>query len=111
MMRTAIGGSIIARMAAPGSELASHRWLTATSGLGALLEVDLAALPLSRLYRASDVLMKHREEIEARLFARIETAFDLAASVTLYDLTNTCFEGAAAANPKAANLAWLVEHG
>ena len=102
VMRTAIVGSIIARMAVPGSELASHRWLTATSGLGDLLEVDLAALPLSRLYRASDLLMKHREEIETRLFARIETLFGLEASVTLYDLTNTYFEGAAAANPKAA---------
>ena len=49
VMRTAIVGSLIARMAAPGSELASHRWLTGTSGLGALLDVDLAALPLSRL--------------------------------------------------------------
>ena len=102
VMRTAIVGSIIARMAVPGSELASHRWLTATSGLGDLLEVDLAALPLARLYRASDLVMKHREEIETRLFARIETLFGLEASVTLYDLTNTYFEGAAAANPKAA---------
>ena len=102
VMRTAIVGSIIARMAVPGSELASHRWLTGTSGLGDLLEVDLAALPLSRLYGASDLLMKHREGIETRLFARIETLFGLAASVTLYDLTNTYFGGAAAANPKAA---------
>lgn len=102
VMRTAIVGSIIARMAAPGSELASHRWLTATSGLGDLLAVDLAALPLSRLYRASDLLMKHREEIERRLFARIETVFGLETSVTLYDLTNTYFEGAVAANAKAA---------
>jgi hypothetical protein len=102
VMRTAIVGSIIARMAAPGSELASHRWLTGTSGLGDLLEVDLAALPLSRLYRASDLLMKHREVIESSLFARIETVFALEASVTLYDLTNTYFEGSATANPKAA---------
>jgi hypothetical protein len=82
--------------------LASHRWLTGTSGLGDLLEVDLAALPLSRLYRASDLLMKHREVIESSLFARIETVFALEASVTLYDLTNTYFEGSATANPKAA---------
>ncbi len=102
VMRTAIVGAVIARMAAPGSELASHRWLTTVSGLGDLLEVDLAALPLSRLYRASDVLLKHREVIETTLFARIETLFALEASVTLYDLTNTYFEGAAAANPKAA---------
>ena len=102
VMRTAIVGSVIARMALPGSELASHRWLTGTSGLGDLLEVDLAALPLSRLYRASDLLMKHHDEIETRLFARIETLFGLATSITLYDLTNTYFEGAEAGNPKAA---------
>lgn len=102
VMRTAIIGSVIARMAAPGSELASHRWLTGTSGLGELLDVDLAALPLSRLYRASDVLMQHREAIEASLFDRIETLFDLEPSVTLYDLTNTYFEGTVAGNGKAA---------
>jgi transposase len=95
-------GSIIARMVMPGSELASHRWLTGTSGLGDLLEVDLAALPLSRLYRASDLLLKHHDEIETQLFARIETLFGLTESVTLYDLTNTYFEGAEVGNPKAA---------
>jgi hypothetical protein len=31
VMRTAIVGSITARMAAPGSELASHRWLVEQS--------------------------------------------------------------------------------
>ena len=102
VMRTALCGSIIARMAAPASELATHRWLTGRSGLGDLLQVDLAALPLSRLYRASDLLIKHRDEIESRLFARIETLFGLEASVTLYDLTNTYFEGEAAGNPQAA---------
>ena len=102
VMRSAIIGSVIARMAAPGSELSCHRWLTASSGLGDLLEVDLAALPLSRLYRASDLLLRHREEIETTLFTRIETLFSLEASVTLYDLTNTYFEGSVAGNSKAA---------
>lgn len=101
VMRTAIVGSVIARMAAPGSELAAHRWLTTMSGLGDLLNVDMAALPLSRLYRASDVLMKHHDAIESALFSRIESLFDLEESVTLYDLTNTYFEGDGAANGKA----------
>jgi len=48
------------------------------------------------------VLIKHREAIEAGLFARVETLFGLEASVTLYDLTNTYFEGTAAGNAKAA---------
>lgn len=101
VMRTAIVASIVARMAAPGSELASHRWLTGASALGELLDADLAGMPLSRLYRASDILMRHREAIEGRLFSSIQTLFGLEETVTLYDLTNTYFEGPAAANPKA----------
>ena len=102
VMRTSIVASVIARMAAPGSELASHRWITHSSGLGDLLDVDLAAMPLSRLYRASDELMKHHDAIEKRLFSSIESLFDLKTSITLYDLTNTYFEGEAAGNHKAA---------
>jgi hypothetical protein len=53
---TTIIGSIIARMAAPGAELAAHRWLGQASGLGELLDADYETLPLISLYRASDVL-------------------------------------------------------
>lgn len=101
VMRTAIIASVVARMAAPGSELASHRWLSSTSALGELLGADLAAMALSRLYRASDLLMQHREAIEEALFSRLESLFGLATTVTLYDLTNTYFEGAMAGTPKA----------
>ena len=45
--------------------------------------------------------MKHREAIEAHLFDRAMGLFDLAPTVTLYDLTNTYFEGEAGAQPQA----------
>ena len=67
-----------------------------------MLDTDLATLPLSRLYRAADLLLQHREKIETTLFAQIESLFNLEASVTLYDLTNTYFEGAATGNAQAA---------
>ncbi len=101
VMRTSIIATIVARMAAPGSELASHRWLTGTSALGELLDVDLAGMPLSRLYRASDQLLSHRDAIESALFSRIEALFALETTVTLYDLTNTYFEGEVPGNAKA----------
>lgn len=41
-------------------------------------------------YRASDVLMRHREALEEALFARVSELFGLDWTVTLYDLTNTC---------------------
>ena len=54
-----------------------------------------------RSYRASDALMRHREAIEAHLFDRAMDLFDLAPTVTLYDLTNTFHEGEAADQPDA----------
>jgi len=97
---TAIG-SIIGRMAEPGSELATYGWLTERSGLGELLDVDYAGMPLIRLYRTSDLLVKNRQAIESQLFARIGELFSLETTVTLYDLTNTYFEGEVAGNQKA----------
>jgi transposase len=99
--RAAVLGVILGRMAAPGSELATQRWLCQRSGLGELLDVDLEAMSLMQWYRAADVLMRHREPFEGALFARLTGLFGLDWSVTLYDLTNTYFEGEAAANPKA----------
>jgi len=100
-LRAAILGVIIGRMAAPGSELAAHRWLGQQSALGELLDIDFGRMPLMTLYRASDALMKHRDVIERTLFNRVHDLFGLETTVTLYDLTNTYFEGTAAANPKA----------
>ena len=94
-------GSIIGRLAAPGSERATHRWLRDTSALGDLLEVDFENYSLMQLYRASDALMVHRKAIEEHLFDAAMTLFELQPTVTLYDLTNTYFEGDAGAQEKA----------
>jgi transposase len=99
--RAAVLGVILGRMAAPGSELATQRWLCERSALGELLDVDFEAMSLMQLYRAADVLMRHREALEGALFVRVSGLFGLDWSVTLYDLTNTYFEGEAATNPKA----------
>jgi len=45
--------------------------------------------------RAADALMKHRSAIEDAFFRRVSDLFGLEATVTLYDLTNTYFEGEA----------------
>lgn len=95
-------GTIVARMVHPGSELATHRWLGQRSGLGELLDYDFAALDLGRFYRASDRLLAHRATLEAFLSARECDLFALAETITLYDLTNTYFEGTARCNAKAA---------
>ena len=100
-MRAAIIANIIGRMAKPASELATWNWLQQHSALGELMDFDFEAMPHMGLYRASDMLMKHRTVLEDHLFSTVRNLFTLQETVTLYDLTNTYFEGAAAANPKA----------
>ena len=94
-------GNIIGRMAHPGSELATHAWLQQRSALGELLGFDFEAMDLNRLYRASDALYKHREALQDHLFAKAKSMFAFGETVTLYDLTNTYFEGIAAGVAKA----------
>jgi hypothetical protein len=94
-------GNIIARMARPGSELATHAWLKDTSALGELIDFDFEAMDLNRLYRASDALYKHREVLQEHLFGQARSMFGLTQTITLYDLTNTYFEGVAAGVSKA----------
>ena len=99
--RAAAMGLIIGRMAAPGSELSTYRWLSETSALGELVSVDYESMSLMQLYRCSDRLMKHRDQMEGHLFNQIAELLGLSCTVTLYDLTNTYFEGEAAHHPKA----------
>ena len=94
-------GNIIARMAHPGSELATHAWLAQRSALGELVGFNFEAMDLNRLYRASDALYKHRQALQENLFAQAQTIFGFGETITLYDLTNTYFEGVAAGVSKA----------
>lgn len=99
--RHAALGVLVGRMAAPASELATWTWLRERSGLGELLGCDFETMGLSALYRAGDILLRHREALEARLFSRAMRLFGQQTTVTLIDLTNTYFEGDAKAQPKA----------
>jgi len=94
-------GNIIARMAFPTSERATHEWLQQRSGLGELIGYDFEGMGRDRLYQASDLLWKHREALESHLYQQEVNLFDLDETITLYDLTNTFFEGEARLNPQA----------
>ena len=70
-------GNIVGRMAQPGSELATHAWLGETSALGELIDCDFQAMDLNRLYRASDLLYKHRDALQEHLFGKARSMFGL----------------------------------
>ncbi len=94
-------GNIVARMAFPSSELASHDWLGQRSGLGELLGYDFEAMGLDRLYQASDQLYKNKIALESHLCDCEQALFSFEETITLYDLTNTFFEGEAKGVSKA----------
>jgi transposase len=103
VMKAAILGNVIGRMAKPASEWSTWQWLQEESALGELIDFDYERMPHTRLYQASDVLIKHRAIIETQVFSALQTLFSLDETVTLYDLTNTYFEGDLEGNPQATH--------
>jgi transposase len=95
-------GMIIGRCCEPGSELATHTWLQERSGLGDLLDYDFNNLSLYGMYLISDKLFKNKAAIEQHVYERERSLFGLRETITLYDLTNTYFEGEGKANALAA---------
>lgn len=94
-------GTIIGRLVHPGSELSTHRYLMEHSALDELLETDFSNLSLKNFYQISDKLLKHKSVIEQQLFQREKDLFNLDDVITLFDITNTYFEGRALKNAKA----------
>ncbi len=93
-------GNIVGRMCEPHSEWATSKWLANRSALGELIDFDFESMPPMQLYRASDLLLKNKALIEERLFERVQSLFGFTPTVTLYDLTNTYFQGKAGGKAK-----------
>jgi transposase len=94
-------GNIVGRMAAPASELATHEWLHHRTALGELIGYDYEGMDLQQLYRSADHLLKHRDALETHIFGTAKDLFQFGETITLYDLTNTYFEGVSAGIKKA----------
>jgi len=93
--------NIIGRLVHPGSELSTHRYLSEHSGLDELLGTDFSQLSLKYFYQIADRLLKHKTKIEQVLYRREKDLFNLNEWITLYDMTNTYFEGRCLSNEKA----------
>ncbi len=70
--------------------------------MGELLGHDFGTTSLTRLYRVADQLYASKEALEAHLYATERSLFEFDETITLYDLTNTYFEGSGNANANAA---------
>lgn len=96
-------GTIVGRACQPGSELATHAWLQERSALGELIDYNFENLSLYGMYQISDQLLGKKGAIEQHLYERERSLFGLQETITLYDLTNTYFEGQCKTNGLAAH--------
>jgi len=94
--------TIIGRLLSPGSEVSTSQYLKNNSALDEVIGADFTQMHKERLYKISDILLKHRNVIEDKLYNQEKSLLALKEIVTLYDLTNTYFEGESRANENAA---------
>jgi transposase len=82
-----------ARLCEPSSELhIAEDWYRRTA-LCDLLQLDGDLVNKDRLYRALDLVLEHKAELEAHLSRRAGELFAVDNEVLLYDVTSTYFEG------------------
>lgn len=92
---------VAARLCEPSSELhIAEDWYRRTA-LCDLLQLGEDLVNKDRLYRALDLLLEHKAELEGHLSRRCGELFAVDNEVLLYDVTSTYFEGEAEANPLA----------
>jgi transposase len=92
---------IVCRLCKPSSELEIAEHFYRATALEQLMGVPAAKIYHTRLYRALDHLLAHKESLELFLKHRLGDLFKLDYDLLLYDVTSTYFEGQAKANPKA----------
>lgn len=93
--------TIIGRLIAPGSELATWEWLKSRTALLELLPADLSRIGKNQFYEIVDTLLPYKEKIEKALYQKETELFPQERVLFLYDLTNTYFEGRALGNKLA----------
>jgi transposase len=93
--------SVVGRLVHPASELNTAAWARHLSAIDELIGSDFSHLSHNALYRISDTLLEHKEELETYLARTEKDLFHLEEKIILYDLTNTYFEGSVRSNSKA----------
>lgn len=92
---------VCARLIEPDSELATWEWMKNSSAIGELTEESLDNVGLNPIYKISDKLLGHKQDIEKHLFDRESKLHPGRETLYLFDLTNLYFEGQALGNSLA----------
>jgi len=92
---------VLMRLCEPSSELRIAEELFEQSALGDLLGIPVEKINDDRLYRALDILLPHKTELEKYLKERLGELFNLEYDLLFYDITSTYFEGESQRNNQA----------
>ena len=92
---------VVCRLCRPSSELHIAEHFYRDTALEQLLGVPATKVYHTRLYRALDHLLPHKDKLELFLKHRLGELLELKYDLLLYDVTSTYFEGQVKANPKA----------
>lgn len=84
--------SIAARAIFSSSEHKTAQILQANSSLQECIGIE-QAITHKQLYAVTDTLLAHKEKIDAFLYKRISSLFDLEDKLVIFDISNTYFEG------------------
>lgn len=84
--------SIAARAIFSSSEHKTAQILQANSSLQECFGIG-QAITHKQLYAVTDTLLAHKEKIDAFLYKRISSLFDLEDKLVIFDISNTYFEG------------------
>ncbi len=94
-------GTLVAKIAKPSSDIKTYNWLCSVSGINELLNCDFNQISSNNIYRTADKLFANKDELEQHLYDKQKEIFNYNETITLYDLTNTYFEGSAVGIEKA----------
>jgi transposase len=92
---------VLMRLCHPSSELRIAEELYEQSALADLLGIPVEKVNDDRLYRALDILLPHKAELEKYLKERLGELFKLEYDLLFYDITSTYFEGESRLNTGA----------
>jgi hypothetical protein len=88
-------GTLVAKIAKPSSDIKTYNWLCSTSAINEILGCDFNQVSSNNIYRVADKLFSCKDELEVHLYNKQKEIFNYDETITLYDLTNTYFEGSA----------------
>jgi len=92
---------VLMRLCHPSSELRIAEGLFEQSALADLLGIPVEKINEDRLYRAMDLLLPHKSELEKYLKERLGELFQPEYDLLFYDVTSTYFEGESRGNLQA----------